>query len=64
MPRACLELLQEARAVTGQPIVTELMNNEHIHLFEDAHVDMIQIGARNMQNFELKAVGRLKTLCC
>ena len=57
-----LELLQEARAVTGQPIVTELMNNEHIHLFEDAHVDMIQIGARNMQNFELlKAVGRLKT---
>ena len=43
-----LELLQEARAVTG--------------LFEDAHVDMIQIGARNMQNFELlKAVGRLKT---
>ena len=57
-----LELLQEARDVTGQPIVTELMNNEHIHLFEDAHVDMIQIGARNMQNFELlKAVGRLKT---
>ena len=56
------QLLQEARAVTGQPIVTELMNNEHIHLFEDAHVDMIQIGARNMQNFELlKAVGRLKT---
>ena len=40
-----LELLQEARAVTGQP-----------------NVDMIQIGARNMQNFELlKAVGRLKT---
>ena len=43
-----LELLQ-ARAVTGQPIVTELMNNRHIHLFEDAHVDMIQIGARNIQ---------------
>ena len=55
-----LELLQEARAVTGQPIVTELMNNEHIHLFEDAHVDMIQIGARNMQNFQLlKAVGKM-----
>ena len=54
-----LELLQEARAVTGQPIVTELMNNEHIPLFLDAKVDMIQIGARNMQNFELlKAVGR------
>ena len=54
-----LELLQEARKVTGQPIVTELMNNEHIPLFLDAKVDMIQIGARNMQNFELlKAVGR------
>ena len=48
-----LELLQEARKVTGQPIVTELMNNEHIPLFVDAKVDMIQIGARNMQNFEL-----------
>ena len=56
-----LELLQQARAATGQPIVTELMNNEHIPLFEEAGVDMIQIGARNMQNFELlKAVGRLK----
>ena len=42
--------------------MTELMNNEHIPLFEDAKVDMIQIGARNMQNFELlKAVGKLKT---
>ena len=56
-----LELLQQARAATGQPIVTELMNNEHIPLFEEAGVDMIQIGARNMQNFELlKAVGCLK----
>lgn len=56
-----LELLQQARAATGQPIVTELMNNEHIPLFEEAGVDMIQIGARNMQNFELlKAVGRLQ----
>ena len=36
------------------------MNNEHIPLFLDAKVDMIQIGARNMQNFELlKAVGKL-----
>ena len=56
-----LELLQAARAATGQPIVTELMNNEHIPLFVDAGVDMIQIGARNMQNFELlKAVGKLQ----
>ena len=45
--------MQEARKITGQPIVTELMNNEHIPLFVDAKVDMIQIGARNMQNFEL-----------
>src|SRR5699024_2524629 len=56
-----VELLQEARAVTGHPIVTELMNNEHIPLVLDAHVVMIQIGGRNMQNFELlKAVGKLK----
>jgi 3-deoxy-7-phosphoheptulonate synthase len=54
-----LELLAQARAVTGQPIVTECMNNEHLPLFERAGVDMVQIGARDMQNFELlKAVGR------
>ena len=42
------------------PIVTEIMNTEHIGLFED--VDMIQVGARNMQNFELlKELGKLKT---
>ena len=56
-----LTLMTEARAVTGRPIVTELMNNEHIPLFEQDGVDMIQIGARNMQNFELlKAVGRTR----
>ena len=56
-----LELLAHARSQTGQPIVTELMNSEHIPLFEETGVDMIQIGARNMQNFELlKAVGRQK----
>ena len=54
-----LELLAHARSQTGQPIVTELMNSEHIPLFEETGVDMIQIGARNIQNFELlKAVGR------
>lgn len=54
-----LELLNKAKAVTGQPIVTELMSSEHIPLFLQEKVDMIQIGARNMQNFELlKAVGR------
>ena len=46
-----LELLREARAKTGMPIVTEIMNTEHLPLFAD--VDLIQIGARNMQNFEL-----------
>lgn len=54
-----LELLKEARAKTGLPIVTEIMNAAHIDLFED--VDIIQVGARNMQNFELlKELGRLK----
>ena len=46
-----LRLLSAAKRETGLPIVTELMDIEHIDLFDD--VDMIQIGARNMQNFEL-----------
>ena len=55
-----LELLAHARSQTGQPIVTELMNSEHIPLFEETGVDMIQIGARNMQNFDLlKELGQL-----
>lgn len=54
-----LELLREARAKTGLPIVTEIMSAEHIPLFED--VDVIQVGARNMQNFELlKELGKLR----
>ena len=53
-----LVLLREARKVTGLPIVTEIMRVSHIPLFED--VDIIQVGARNMQNFELlKELGRL-----
>lgn len=53
-----LELLCAARRATGLPIVTEIMNTEDLPLFED--VDMIQVGARNMQNFELlKALGTL-----
>ena len=52
-----LELLLEAKKATGMPIVTEIMSVNHLPLYED--VDMIQIGARSMQNFELlKAVGR------
>jgi 3-deoxy-7-phosphoheptulonate synthase len=55
-----LELLLEAKRATGLPIVTELMSVAHIDLFGD--VDVIQIGARNMQNFELlKEVGKLRT---
>ena len=51
-----LEYLKAARAETGLPIVTELMDLSHLPLFKD--VDVIQIGARNMQNFDLlKAVG-------
>jgi len=52
-----LEYLKSARAETGLPIVTELMDISQLPLFRD--VDLIQIGARNMQNFDLlKAVGR------
>lgn len=55
-----LALLRHARSKTGLPIVTEIMNPAHIPLFED--VDLIQVGARNMQNFELlKELGKLKT---
>ncbi|MGL6293384.1 3-deoxy-7-phosphoheptulonate synthase [Eubacterium aggregans] len=54
-----LGLLLKARAVTGLPIVTEIMDLSQIPLFED--VDMIQVGARNMQNFTLlKELGRLR----
>ena len=53
-----LELLKIARAETGLPIVTELMNINDLPLFED--VDVIQIGARNMQNFDLlRELGRV-----
>ena len=52
-----IALLQRAKQATGLPICTELTNIHQLELFRD--VDMIQIGARNMQNFELlKEVGR------
>ena len=52
-----LEYLKTAREETGLPIVTELMDLSQLPLFKD--VDVIQIGARNMQNYDLlKAVGR------
>lgn len=46
-----LELLKIAREETGLPIVTEIMDAEHLPAFKD--VDIIQVGARNMQNFSL-----------
>ena len=52
-----LELLLEAKAETDLPIVTEIMSLQHLELFND--VDVIQVGARNMQNFELlKELGK------
>ena len=54
-----IRMLLEAKRRTGLPIVTELMDPSQIPLFEE--VDVIQIGARNMQNFELlKEVGALR----
>jgi len=56
-----LALLKKAKAVTGLPIVTELMSSQYIDEFVD-NVDIIQIGARNMQNYDLlRAVGQSKT---
>ena len=56
-----LDLLKEAKADTGLPIVTEIMGTEYIELFESC-VDVIQVGARNMQNFDLlKKLGRNTT---
>ncbi len=46
-----LRLLKKARDMTGLPIVTEIMDSDQLPLFED--IDVIQVGARNMQNFEL-----------
>ena len=52
-----LKLLLEAKRQTGLPIVTEIMSEKHLDLFAD--VDIIQLGARNMQNFMLlKELGR------
>jgi|LGVF01.1.fsa_nt_gb 3-deoxy-7-phosphoheptulonate synthase len=54
-----LKLLKEAREMTGMPIVTELMSADLLDLFMKYDVDVLQIGARNMQNFDLlKAVGK------
>ena len=54
-----LELLLKAKAATGLPVVSELMSPKYCQLFEET-VDLVQIGARNMQNFDLlKEAGKM-----
>ncbi len=54
-----IDLLLKAKKATGLPVVTEIMDASHLDLFAD--VDILQVGARNMQNFELlKELGRSK----
>lgn len=54
-----LQYLSEAKALTGLPTVSEIMDASQIPLFED--VDILQVGAKNMQNFSLlKALGQVK----
>jgi 3-deoxy-7-phosphoheptulonate synthase len=58
--RAALELLAEVRADTGLPVVTEVMDTRQVDLVAE-HADMLQVGARNMQNFALLAeLGRVR----
>ena len=55
-----LRFLAEARKQTGLPVVTEVMNINDVKLVEE-YADIIQVGARNVQNFDLlKAVGKTK----
>ena len=59
MKDAGIRLLLQAKAETGLPIITEIMNINDLPLFQD--VDVIQVGARNMQNFDLlKELGKLR----
>lgn len=54
-----LKFLKEASEVTGMPIISEIVSIEHLDMFKE-YVDILQIGARNMQNFELlKKVGAM-----
>lgn len=60
MGKAGIDCLVKAREMTGLPVVSELMSADKLDEFVE-NVDVIQIGARNMQNFDLlKAVGRTK----
>ena len=54
-----LKLLKKAKEATGLPIISEIMSQDHIDMFVE-YVDVLQVGARNMQNFELlKALGKI-----
>ena len=54
-----IRLLLKAKEATGMPIITEIMNISTLELFQD--VDIIQVGARNMQNFDLlKELGKTR----
>jgi 3-deoxy-7-phosphoheptulonate synthase len=60
MGEAGLRLLSEVRAETGLPVVTEVMDTRQVELVAE-HADMLQVGARNMQNFALLSeVGRVQ----
>ena len=60
MGMAGIELMKKAKAETGLPIVCEVMSIEQLHEF-GSHLDMIQVGARNMQNFDLlKEIAKTK----
>ena len=57
-----LDLLMEAGAELDMPVVTEIMDPRDVHLFVDKGIDVMQIGARNAQNFPLlKEVGKTRT---
>ena len=57
-----LDLLLEAREATGLPIVTELMDLRSLPLFLEKEIDVIQVGARNTQNYDLlKELGKVKS---
>ena len=57
---AALKMLTEVRATTGLPVVTEVMDTRQVDLVAE-HADMLQVGARNMQNFALLAeLGRVR----
>lgn len=65
MGPAGLDLLCEASAELDMPIVTEIMDPRDVQVFLDKKIDVMQIGARNAQNFPLlKEVGKTQTQSC